>query len=92
VVPSPYRASTQNFFNDSFDEIMLRDTPGKILSIGVLKKSPTGVMDLFSVIDTDEEDHVFTDKEDSFVIKSPKRVASSPVYQPIFLTSRRFEI
>jgi len=92
VVPSPYRTSTQKSFNDSFDEIIHRDTPGKNLSIGEGVKSPTGVMDLFSVINTDEEDHVFTDKEDSFVTKSPKRLASSPVYQPIFLTSRRFEI
>mmetsp|Transcript_56055 Transcript_56055/g.62680 ORF Transcript_56055/g.62680 Transcript_56055/m.62680 type:complete len:716 (-) Transcript_56055:1429-3576(-) len=92
VLPSPYRTTAQKSFNDSFDEIIHRDTPGKNLSIGEGIKSPIGVMDLFSVIDTDEEDHVFTDKEDSFVLKSPKRVASSPVYQPIFLTSRRFEI
>jgi hypothetical protein len=46
-------------------------------------------MDLISVVGTDEEDHVFTDKEDSYVMKLPE---SSPYYQPIFLTSRRFEV
>ena len=89
VVPSPQRKDTRTSYNDSFDEIVLRNTPGKNLSTGLGILSPTGVMDLISVVDTDEEDHVFTDKEDSYVMKLPE---SSPYYLPIFLTSRRFEV
>ncbi|OEU18709.1 hypothetical protein FRACYDRAFT_236987 [Fragilariopsis cylindrus CCMP1102] len=89
VVPSPQRKDTRTSYNDSFDEIVLRNTPGKNLSTGLGILSPTGVMDLISVVDTDEEDHVFTDKEDSYVMKLPE---SSPYYLPIFFTSRRFEV
>ena len=38
--------------------------------------------DDLAFVDDDEENHVFTDKEDGFVMKSPGKKYSSPVYQP----------
>ena len=103
--PSEFKA-----FNDSFDEIVLRNTPnlcGKNFLNRLGDESPTGVMDFVSklqhqqeeetgdalaFVDVDEGDHVFTDKEDSFVMKSPEQICTSPIYQPVFLSPNRFEI
>lgn len=79
---------------------------GKNFSNRFVDESPIGVMDFIpksqqpqkeardnlAFVDDDEENHVFTDKEDTFVMKSPGKKYSSPVYQPVFFSPSRFEI
>ncbi|KAG7346405.1 hypothetical protein IV203_005473 [Nitzschia inconspicua] len=91
-------------FNDSFDEIVSRDTPSHDSKFhfgdGV---SPAGVIDVFfqtqihcrekddflAFVDEGEEpDILFTDKEDSFLATS----SGSTLHPPVFLTTNRFEI
>lgn len=81
----------------------------KNLSNRLGDESPTGVLDFVSAlefqqeekagdalafVDDDEVDHVFTDKDDSFVMKSPEQKIrfTPPICQPVFLSPSRFEI
>eukprot|EP00533_Pseudo-nitzschia_delicatissima_P014169 CAMPEP_0197265962 /NCGR_PEP_ID=MMETSP1432-20130617/2720_1 /TAXON_ID=44447 /ORGANISM="Pseudo-nitzschia delicatissima, Strain UNC1205" /LENGTH=137 /DNA_ID=CAMNT_0042730777 /DNA_START=144 /DNA_END=553 /DNA_ORIENTATION=+ len=89
IRPPPIQISeSKTIHNDSFDEIVRRNTPtGTSFSNHVAEESPTGVMDFLfeseqkpqkkdvgdtlAFVDEDEENHVFTDKDDdSFVMKS----------------------
>jgi hypothetical protein len=89
-------------YNDSFDAIVSRETPARKMPIAFegTDESPTGVTDsmfpmqkqdngkseLLSFLE-DEDDHLFTDKEDSFAAPT-----GSPFSTPIFLSANRFEI
>jgi hypothetical protein len=81
----------------------------KNLSNRLGDESPTGVIDFVSLlqfqheekagdalafVDDDEGDHVFTDKDDSFVMKSPEQKLrfTPPICRPVFLSPSRFEI
>ncbi|VEU33567.1 unnamed protein product [Pseudo-nitzschia multistriata] len=94
--------------NDSFEDIVLRNTPkpgskGCWILFGG-GDSPTGVEDIFSLqegkgigdalafVDDDEGDHVFADKDDSFLIKSFEEMEILPEYHPVFFSPNRFEI
>jgi len=107
--PLPIETNHSKTYNDSFDDIVLRNTPkpgsknySDIRGQGI---SPTGVMDIFSqqrkiedvdnalaFADDDEGDHVFTDKDDSFILKSAEQMGIFFAYQPVFLSPSRFEI
>jgi len=112
--PLPIETKSPETFNDSFDDIVLRNTPklgGKKSLDGFgAGQSPTGVADIFNepkglllkgahihdalafVDDDDDGDHVFTDKDDSFGIKSLEQGEIYSAYNPVFFSPRRFEI
>ncbi|KAL3909100.1 MAG: hypothetical protein SGARI_002767, partial [Bacillariaceae sp.] len=84
-------AESSSSYNDSFDAIVSRETPSQKIFIDVTDDSPTGVLDsmfqmekqdsgkseLLSLLD-DDDDHLFTDKEDSFAAPT-----GSPLSTPV---------
>jgi hypothetical protein len=82
-------------FNDSFDDIVLRETSDLFSPTGVMdfaakpqQQQKKGSCDALAFVDDDEVDHVFADKDDSFVMKSPEPA----ICHPVFLSPSRFEI
>jgi hypothetical protein len=92
-------------YNDSFDEIIYRQTPSQKVSVTPGEdQSPTGVADFslstrsfqlhrsssLAFVDDEENDPLFTDKEDSFDILSIP--GGSTIQKPVFLSPSLFEI
>jgi hypothetical protein len=97
-------ATPSKVYNDSFDEIVFRQTPSQKISVSPgQEQSPHGVADLFdpfdffqerksndlAFVDDEENDPLFTDKEDSF---DQSFSEGSVIHKPVFLSPRLFEI
>lgn len=88
---------TTNSSSTSFSNPIAEESPTGIMDFAfepVQEHKKRDISDALAFVDDDEENHVFTDKDDSFVMmKSPvKLLSTSTLFEPVFLSPSRFEI